>query len=226
MRTVLLFLAFFVTSLGAKVKVEIKSVSPQTEYAAQLLKGIEGKYKIQISVAGSGVAEGFTIVRKGKTIRVTGNDDSGAIYGVNKLLEIFRMENSLESIGTITEAPEMKLRGACIGLQKTVYLPGHKVYEYPYTPENFPWFYDKDLWIRYLDMLASDSYFDGDEVQRQFQTAINTLPEKQRLVFNLKYFDEMKYEDMSSLLGTSIGALKASYHHAVKKISAFFDDND
>ena len=85
MRTVLLFLAFFVTSLGAKVKVEIKSVSPQTEYAAQLLKGIEGKYKIQISVAGSGVAEGFTIVRKGKTIRVTGNDDSGAIYGVNKL---------------------------------------------------------------------------------------------------------------------------------------------
>ena len=76
------------------------------------------------------------------------------------------------------------------------------------------------------DMLASDSYFDGDEVQRQFQTAINTLPEKQRLVFNLKYFDEMKYEDLSSLLGTSIGALKASYHHAVKKISAFFDDND
>lgn len=76
------------------------------------------------------------------------------------------------------------------------------------------------------DILASDSYFDGDGVQRQFQTAINTLPEKQRLVFNLKYFDEMKYEDMSSLLGTSIGALKASYHHAVKKISAFFDDND
>lgn len=76
------------------------------------------------------------------------------------------------------------------------------------------------------DMLASDSYFDGDEMQRQFQTAINTLPEKQRLVFNLKYFDEMKYEDMSSLLGTSIGALKASYHHAVRKISAFFDDND
>ena len=76
------------------------------------------------------------------------------------------------------------------------------------------------------DMLASDSYFDGVEVQRQFRTAINTLSEKQRLVFNLKYFDEMKYEDMSSLLGTSIGALKASYHHAVKKISAFFDDND
>ena len=74
--------------------------------------------------------------------------------------------------------------------------------------------------------LASDSYFDGDELQQQFQTAIGTLPEKQRLVFNLKYFDEMKYEDMSDLLGTSIGALKASYHHAVKKILAFFENND
>lgn len=76
------------------------------------------------------------------------------------------------------------------------------------------------------DILVSDCYFDGDEVQRQFQTAINTLPEKQRLVFNLKYFDEMKYEDISNMLGTSIGALKASYHHAVKKIYAFFEDND
>lgn len=76
------------------------------------------------------------------------------------------------------------------------------------------------------DTLASDTYFDGDEVQRQFQTAICTLPEKQRLVFNLKYFDEMKYEDMSDMLGTSIGALKASYHHAVRKISAFFEERD
>ena len=80
--------------------------------------------------------------------------------------------------------------------------------------------------IGIADTLASDSYFDGDEVQKQFQTAINSLPEKQRLVFNLKYFDEMKYEDMSDMLGTSIGALKASYHHAVKNISAFFNDND
>lgn len=74
--------------------------------------------------------------------------------------------------------------------------------------------------------LASDSYFDGDKLQEQFQTAINTLPDKQRIVFNLKYFNEMKYEDMSSLLGTSIGALKASYHHAVKKIYSFFEDED
>ena len=80
--------------------------------------------------------------------------------------------------------------------------------------------------LSYADTLASDTYFDGDEVQQQFQTAISTLPEKQRLVFNLKYFDEMKYEDMSNMLGTSIGALKASYHLAVKKIFAFFESND
>lgn len=50
----------------------------------------------------------------------------------------------------------MVLRGACVGLQKTVYLPGHQVYEYPYTPENFPWFYDKEQWIQYLDMLVDN----------------------------------------------------------------------
>ena len=76
------------------------------------------------------------------------------------------------------------------------------------------------------DTLASDTYFNGDDIQQQFQTAISTLPDKQRLVFNLKYFDEMKYEDMSELLGTTVGALKASYHHAVRKIFAFFEDND
>jgi len=69
--------------------------------------------------------------------------------------------------------------------------------------------------------LESDEYFSGDEIQMQLQKAILTLPEKQRLVFNMKYFDEMKYEDMSEILNTSIGALKASYHHAVKKIEKY-----
>lgn len=68
--------------------------------------------------------------------------------------------------------------------------------------------------------LESDSYFDGDELQKELQKAIMQLPEKQRLVFNMRYYDEMKYEEMSEILGTSVGALKASYHHAVKKITA------
>ena len=69
--------------------------------------------------------------------------------------------------------------------------------------------------------LQADSYFDGNEVEQKLQEAILTLPEKQRLVFNLKYFEEMKYEEMSEILGTSVGALKASFHHAVKKIEEF-----
>lgn len=66
--------------------------------------------------------------------------------------------------------------------------------------------------------LKADEYFDGTDIQLQLNAAVATLPEKQKLVFNLRYFDEMNYNDMSEILGTSVGALKASYHHAVKKI--------
>lgn len=78
---------------------------------------------------------------------------------------------------------------------------------------------DADTFL--MNKLESDEYFDGDEAQLKLQKAILTLPEKQRIVFNLKYFDEMKYEEMSEVLETSVGALKASYHHAVKKIEEF-----
>ena len=69
--------------------------------------------------------------------------------------------------------------------------------------------------------LQDDSFFKGDEIQKRLQLAILTLPEKQRIVFNMKYFDEMKYEEMSQVLETSVGALKASYHHAVTKIEEY-----
>lgn len=73
--------------------------------------------------------------------------------------------------------------------------------------------------------IESDTWFDGNEIQARLQAAIQTLPPKQRMVFSMKYFDDMKYEEMSSILGTSVGALKASYHLAVKKISTFFEDD-
>ena len=76
-----------------------------------------------------------------------------------------------------------------------------------------------------INKLESDPYFNGDETQRLFQKAILQLPEKQRIIFNLKYFQEMKYEDMSEILGTSVGAQKASYHHAVKKIDDYLHQN-
>lgn len=68
------------------------------------------------------------------------------------------------------------------------------------------------------NMVESDVYFNGDSTQRALHKAILKLPDKQRVVFNMRYFEEMKYEDISEVLGTSVGALKASYHHAVKKI--------
>ena len=69
-----------------------------------------------------------------------------------------------------------------------------------------------------VDNLQADVYFDGNEIQIKLQKAVASLPQKQQLVFNMKYFDDMKYKDISDALETSVGALKASYHHAVKKI--------
>ncbi len=72
--------------------------------------------------------------------------------------------------------------------------------------------------------LRADHFFDGDELQILLQKALDTLPTKQKLVFNMKYFDDMSYQEISDVLDTSIGGLKASYHHAVKKIQLFFKD--
>lgn len=80
--------------------------------------------------------------------------------------------------------------------------------------------------ISLANSLQADSLFDGDEVQARFQAAIATLPPVQKNIFTMKYFDEMKYSDMSKILGTSEGALKASFHLAVKKISAFLLQED
>ena len=158
-------IAMVLASCGSTTtKVTSEKTIPQTQYAASLvdkyIPTMQKGYKINISVAKNTAGlpqEGFTIKRKGKKIEITGNDASGAIYGTNRLLEYFNQYGNIETPEIIVDAPEMKIRGACVGLQKTVYLPGHKVYEYPYTPENFPWFYDKELWIKYLDMLAADN---------------------------------------------------------------------
>ena len=81
-----------------------------------------------------------------------------------------------------------------------------------------------ELQDRLVNNLQADVYFEGDEIQQKLQKAIATLPEKQKLVFNMKYFEELKYEEISEILGTSIGGLKASYHLAVKKLEAFLKE--
>jgi len=85
-----------------------------------------------------------------------------------------------------------------------------------------PWV---DVEQKISETLESDVLFNGDEIQLKLQQAILKLPQKQRIVFNMKYFDEVKYEEMSKILGTSVGALKASYHHAVKKIKAMLGED-
>ena len=154
-----------------------KKASDRERYAAEYL---QKKLKalnysgglITLNVKGSGPAEGYTIRRDKKGYTIEGNDPTGVIYGAVELADQLRQSGSLspflspflspsvatQSQPTIKEQPAMVMRGTCIGLQKTVYLPGHAVYEYPYTPENFPWFYDKEAWIRYLDMMVENKF--------------------------------------------------------------------
>ena len=112
--------------------------------------------RISLTNASSGNAEGYTISKDKRGITISGNDATGVIYGCVELAERIKMARTLEGVQPTTDAPQMVMRGTCIGLQKPVYLPGHGVYEYPYTPENFPWFYDKVEWIKYLDMMVEN----------------------------------------------------------------------
>lgn len=83
----------------------------------------------------------------------------------------------------------------------------------------------EELQQQIVDQLQSDVYFEGDEIQLQLQRAVATLPDKQQQVFNMKYFQDLKYREISHILGTSEGALKASYHIAVRKIKEFLNSH-
>src|SRR5690554_3953904 len=112
----------------------------------------------QLALPDSLAAEGFVLRGNGSMLLAAGGDESGAMYACMELIEQVRNSGSLDLLQDKSEAPDMVLRGTCIGLQKPEYMPGRRIYEYPYTPELFPWFYDKDLWIDYLDMLAEQRY--------------------------------------------------------------------
>ena len=138
-----------------------KKPSPREQYAAEYLQkkltamGYNGH--ITLKCSHQGPAEGYSISRTKKGFTIVGNDPSGVIYGAVELVDRLCVSDDIPD-GTITETPQMVMRGTCIGLQKTIYLPEHGVYEYPYTPENFPWFYDKEEWIKYLDMMVENKY--------------------------------------------------------------------
>lgn len=156
MRKSILIISALLIACTMQASVTIKKHLPQTDYAATLLRDVDAK--IVIDVAGKGEAEGFTLKSDGEKVFIIGNDAVGCIYGANRLKEYYMTNGNTKITTPIVEVPQMKMRGTCLGMQKTTYLPGHKVYEYPYTPENFPWFYDKAMWVRYLDILAADNF--------------------------------------------------------------------
>ena len=103
--------------------------------------------------------EGFTLsYAPNGTLYIIGTDASGTLYGCLELLDKIKSTGKIPTQLNLSDHPQMVLRGTCIGLQKPDYLPDRDVYEYPYTPESFPWFYDKVLWIKYLDMMVDNRY--------------------------------------------------------------------
>jgi hypothetical protein len=100
--------------------------------------------------------EGFSIKGNNNAIIIAGTDASGTMYGCLELADEIKAHGEIPVTISVKDKPEMVLRGACIGIQKPYYLPGRTVYEYPYTPETFPWFYDKQLWVQFLDSLVAN----------------------------------------------------------------------
>jgi hypothetical protein len=119
--------------------------------------GVDRRIEVHVARDPQQNPEGFSISSTDKdVIVITGGGDSGALYGCLELADRVRKQGRLPEQIDFTDAPAFKLRGPCIGMQKTFILPGRKVYEYPYTPELFPFFYDKAYWTEYLDFLVGN----------------------------------------------------------------------
>lgn len=154
-----LLVAISAASLLRSEIVSAPDASPRVRYGIEHLSSALPKDAPRIVVqAGCDVPgpEGFSITTSPDgTIYIGGSDDTGQLYGCLELADRIRRSGGIPpSPLNVIDAPVMVLRGTCIGMQKTYYLPGRKVYEYPYTPEEFPFFYDKAYWTDYLDHLA------------------------------------------------------------------------
>jgi len=121
-----------------------------------LIKKAVASFHLNPNVAAK--KEGFSIVSASGKVIISGYDDSGVLYGCMEMADRIKSDGKIPEKLSLSDQPEMVLRGTCIGLQKPYYLPGRTVYEYPYTPETFPWFYDKEHWIKYLDMMVENRY--------------------------------------------------------------------
>jgi len=119
---------------------------------------ITTQLKKQSTISINQKKEGFIIVSNELSLVIAGSDVSGVLYGCMELADRIQQQKKIPLNIAITDAPEMVLRGTCIGLQKSTYLLGRDVYEYPLTPATFPWFYNKQLWIKVLDSMVENRF--------------------------------------------------------------------
>jgi len=125
------------------------------EWTSTAVSRTADNWKIQLPAKPG--KEGYIIINAANgNLLIAGTDPSGVLYGCLELADRVKHLGRLPAVISIADQPEMVLRGACIGIQKPYYLPGRTVYEYPYTPQTFPWLYDKRLWIQYLDSLVAN----------------------------------------------------------------------
>lgn len=160
----ILFIFFVILFSTARAQVGFGDMvtPPRVAYGIEKIREAETKlglsrknHKIYFDYT-AGKKEGFSIVTKNNTTNIKGSDASGLLYGCLEFAAQLKKLKAYPKTLNITDAPEMVLRGQCIGLQKSTYLPGRNVYEYPYTPETFPWFYDKKLWLQVLDSMVEN----------------------------------------------------------------------
>lgn len=153
-----------IKAVGLDLMIESKSGTDKPDHriiiahsdtpSIQLLVS-KGLLKIAPELVGK---EGFVVgaCYNSKILAVVSDDDSGLLYGCLELAKRIRESHKLPPDFQFNDKPAMTLRGTCVGMQKTFILPGRHVYEYPYTPELFPWFYDRAMWTEYLDFLAEN----------------------------------------------------------------------
>lgn len=137
-------------SVGYKVSTTSKSTTPTIWIGTQ--QGLNNSNALSKK-------ESFRLFKSAQTpLQVIGFDESGILYGCLELAERIKQQKTIPQSLVYQDQPEMVLRGTCVGMQKPTLLPDREVYEYPYTEKDFPWFYDKKLWIRYLDMMVENRY--------------------------------------------------------------------
>jgi hypothetical protein len=164
MKILLTILYFLLSNSFANAQVGFgdRVGTPREKFAVEIVSNTikklglqKQKHQVQYDVFDE-KKEGFKIITKNNVTTITGNDGSGLLYGCMEFVDILKKLKAFPKTLDITDAPEMVLRGQCIGLQKSSYLPGRNVYEYPLTPESFPWFYDKKLWMQVLDSMLDN----------------------------------------------------------------------